>query len=275
DKKGYAALVAEADRNGIRGPVGAYIGQDDKQPEVYALTMVQRGLGMPDRDYYLSQDASIAETRAAYLAHLEKMLTLAGEADAAARAKAVFDFETAIAKVHWTRVESRDATKTYNKVALAALVKDAPGFDFATYFKGIGANIESLIVAQPSAVKGIAALVASTPISVLKDQLLLGSLDAYADYLPAAIAKENFAFYGTVLSGTPEMEPRWKRAVTFVTGAMGEEVGKSYVEKYFPPETKAAADALVKNVIAAMGRRIDKLEWMTPETKAKAHAKLA
>ncbi|HEY1145641.1 MAG TPA: M13-type metalloendopeptidase [Allosphingosinicella sp.] len=275
DKKGYAALIAEADRNGIRGPVGAFIGQDDKQPEVYALTLVQRGLGMPDRDYYLSDDAKIVETRAAYLGHLEKMLTLAGEANAAARAKAVFDFETAIAKVHWTRVDSRDATKTYNKRTLAELVKSAPGFDFAAYFKGIGANIDSLIVAQPSAVTGIAALVASTPVAVLKDQLLLRSLDAYADYLPAAIAKENFAFNGTILSGTPEMEPRWKRAVTFVTNAMGEEVGKTYVEKYFPPETKAAADALVKNVIAAMGRRIDKLEWMAPETKVKAHAKLA
>jgi putative endopeptidase len=110
---------------------------------------------------------------------------------------------------------------------------------------------------------------------VLKDQLLVRSLDTYAGVLPAAFTNENFAFYGTTLSGTPELEPRWKRAVDFVTGTMGEEVGKVYVDRYFPPETKAAADELVKNVIAAMGRRIDKLEWMAPETKAKAHAKLA
>src|SRR3546814_2774528 len=128
---------------------------------------------MPDRDYYLSDDAKIVETRAAYLAHLEKMLTLAGEANAAARAKAVLDYETGIAKAHWTRVDSRDATKTYNKMALAQLAKDAPGFDFAAYFKGIGANIDSVIVAQPSAVKGIAVLVASTPLAVLHDQHLL------------------------------------------------------------------------------------------------------
>jgi putative endopeptidase len=124
-------------------------------------------------------------------------------------------------------------------------------------------------------VKGIAAAVARAPLAVLKDQLLVRSLDTYAGVLPAAFTNENFAFYGTTLSGTPELEPRWKRAVDFVTGTMGEEVGKVYVDRYFPPETKAAADELVKNVIAAMGRRIDKLEWMAPETKAKAHAKLA
>jgi putative endopeptidase len=203
------------------------------------------------------------------------MLTLAGEPDAAARAKALLAFETAIAKVHWTRIDSRDATKTYNKMSLADLQKQAPGFDFASYFKGIGANVDSLIVAQPSAVRGIAALVAKAPIGVLKDQLLVRSLHAYSHFLPTNVEQQDFAFYGTVLSGTPELEPRWKRAVTFVTDAMGEEVGKVYVSRYFPPETKAAADELVRNVLAAMGRRIDNLNWMSPETKAKAHAKLA
>jgi putative endopeptidase len=274
-KAGYPALVAEAQRNGVGGPVAAFVGQDDKNPEVYALNLYQSGLGMPDRDYYLSKDAKIAETRAAYLAHLQKMLTLAGEPNAAARARAVLAFETAIANAHWTRVESRNATKTYNKMSVAALQKSAPGFDFATYFRGLGANVDSVIVAQPSAVRGIAALVAKTPVATLRDQLILRSLDGYANYLPNSIANENFAFYGTVLSGTPEREVRWKRAVDFTTGSLGEEVGKVYVSRYFPPETKAAADQLVKNVIAAMDRRIDQLEWMTPETKVKAHAKLA
>jgi putative endopeptidase len=274
-KAGYAALVAQADRNGIGGPVAAFVGQDDKNPEAYALNVFQAGLGMPDRDYYLSADAKLAQTRAAYLSHLEKMLTLAGEPNAAARAKAILAFETAIAKAHWTRVESRDATKTYNKMPVAQLRKSAPGFDFATYFRGIGADVDSAIVAQPSAMKGIAAAVARTPLAVLKDQLLVRSLDNYSAFLPSAFERESFAFYGTTLSGTPEMEPRWKRAVNFVTGAMGEEVGKVYVAKYFPPETKAAADTLVRNVLAAMDRRIDQLTWMTPETKAKAHAKLA
>jgi len=274
-KEDYVGVVAEAERNGIPGPFGSYVGQDDKHPDVYALTMVQAGLGLPDRDYYLKDDAKLVEAREAYLAHVEKMLTLAGEPDGAARAKALLDFETAIAQAHWTRVDSRDATKTYNKRTLAELQAEAPGFDFATYFNGFGANIDSLIVAQPSAVTETAALIAKAPISVLRDQLLVRSLDAYALYLPSAFTQENFAFYGTVLSGTPELEPRWKRAVNFVTGAMGEELGKVYVQRHFPPETKAAADELVRNIIAAMGRRIETLTWMSPETKAKARAKLA
>jgi putative endopeptidase len=274
-KAGYAALVAEGDRAGIGGPVAAFVGQDDKNPEVYAVTMVQAGIGLPDRDYYLSQDAKIVETRAAYLAHLEKMFTLAGEPNGAARARALLDYETRIARAHWTRVDSRDATKTYNMMTIAQLQSQSPGFDFNGYFRGIGANVSNVIVAQPSAMKGIAAAVAGAPLAVLKDQLLIRSLDNYADVLPARFANENFAFYGTTLSGTPEMEPRWKRAVNFVTGSMGEEVGKVYVSRYFPPETKAAADRLVKNVIAAMDRRIDQLQWMTAETKTRAHAKLA
>ncbi|HEY5721314.1 MAG TPA: M13-type metalloendopeptidase, partial [Allosphingosinicella sp.] len=274
-RAGYAALVAEADRAGIGGPVAGFVAQDDKNPDEYALNLAQAGLGMPDRDYYLSKDSKIVEIRAAYLAHLEKMFALAGEPGAAARARALLDYETKLAQVHWTRIDSRDATKTYNMMPVARLAADSPGFDFNAYFRGIGADVDKVIVAQPSAVKGIAAAVGRAPLAVLKDQLLIRSLDSYAGVLPAAFTNENFAFYGTTLSGTPEMEPRWKRGVDFVTRTMGEEVGKVYVDRYFPPETKAAADALVKNVIAAMDRRIDKLEWMTAETKAKAHAKLA
>jgi putative endopeptidase len=271
----YPALVAEASRAGIGGPFGAYVGQDDKQPEVYALSLGQSGLGLPDRDYYLGTDAKLVETKAAYQAHIAKMLTLAGEPNAAARAAALVAFETEIARVSWTRIDSRDATKTYNKMSVADLSKAAPGFDFATYFKGIGTPVDTLIVAQPTAVAGIAKLVAAAPIGVLQDQLILRSLDGYADVLPKAFDDEQFAFAGTVLSGTPEQEARWKRGVQFTSGALGDEVSKLYVAQYFPPETKAAADTLVKNVLAAMDTRIDQLAWMAPETKVKAHAKLA
>jgi len=274
-KSAYAALAAAADRNGIPGPVGGFVGQDDKNPESYAYTMFQAGLGMPDRDYYLKPDAKLAETRAAYLTHLTNVLTLAGEANAAVRAKAIMAFETDIAKAHWTRVDSRDATKTYNKMSLAALAKSAPGFDFTSYVRGVGANVSDVIVAQPSALKGTAAVIARTPLQVLKDQLLVRSLDNYSDYLPSRFDKEAFSFYGTILSGTPEQEPRWKRGVTFVTNSLSDEVSQIYVQRYFPPETKAAADKLVKNVIAAMDRRIDQLDWMQPATRAAAHAKLA
>ncbi|HEY0311427.1 MAG TPA: M13-type metalloendopeptidase [Allosphingosinicella sp.] len=274
-KEGYAALVAEADRNGIGGPVGAGVGQDDKEPNQYVLGLGQAGLGMPDRDYYLKDDPKLVATRNAYRQHLEKVLTLAGEMDAAARAEGILGYETQIAKAHWDRVESRDATKTYNKMATAQLIKEAPGFDFAAYFRGIGTPVNTVVVAQPSAIHGIAAAVAAAPLQVLKDQMLVRSLDAYAAYLPKAFDDERFAFYGTVLSGTPQQELRWKRAVSFTSRTLSDEVSKIYVARYFPPATKAAADRLVKNIIAAMNRRIDKLEWMSPATKTAAHAKLA
>jgi len=232
-------------------------------------------LGLPDRDYYLDQGEKMAAIRTAYVAHLEQMLTLLGEPNAKARAAALMAFETEIAKVHWTQVDSRDADKTYNKMTLAALQKAAPGFDFAAYFGAVGLKPTDLLVAQPSAVTGEAALIAKAPIGVLKDSLLLRSVHSYADYLPDNIASADFAFFGTTLSGTPEREERWKRGVTFLKESLGEEVGKVYVAKYFPPETKAAMDQLVKNVLSAMGRRIDGLPWMSDEAKARAHKKLA
>ncbi|KQM61418.1 MULTISPECIES: M13 family metallopeptidase [unclassified Sphingomonas] len=274
-KAGYAALTAKASQAGVGAPFGAYVGPDDKQPTVYALQTSQGGLGMPDRDYYLSTDAKLVEQRKAYQAHLAKMLTLAGEPNAAARAAAVVAFETQIARAHWTRIESRDANKTYNKMSVADLQRRAPGFDFATYFRGLGANTTDVIVAQPSAFAGMAKVIGAAPIGVLKDQLLVRSLDTFASVLPQTFDKESFAFFGTVLSGTPQQEERWKRAVDFTSDAVADDVSKAYVAKFFPPATKAAADELVRNVTEAMGRRIDNLDWMAPETKAKARAKLA
>jgi putative endopeptidase len=274
-KKDLAAVYSDADRLGIGIPYGMFIGQDRKASDQYALNVYQAGLGMPDRDYYLSKDPKLADTKAKYLQHLTNVLTLAGETNAAARAKAVLDFETKVAQVHWTKAESRDASKNYNKMSLAEVRKVAPGFDFATLVKSDGANVDSVIVYQPSAFKGTAALIGKAPLPVLRDQLLIRSIEAYSDYLPKKFDQENFAFYGTVLNGTPEQEARWKRGVDFTVGTMGDDVSKLYVAKYFPPETKAAADQLVKNIIGAMDRRIDTLDWMSSETKAKAHAKLA
>ncbi len=274
-KADYAAIVAKAMRSGVATPFNGYVGQDDKAPDTYIYSVSQSGLGLPDRDYYLSDSPQMAKTRTEYVAYLTRMFALAGEPNGAARAQAIMDFETGIAKAHWTRIDSRDADKTYNKLTLAQLQALAPGFDFAGALKANGIKVNELLVAQPSAIKGEAALIAQTPIAVLKDQLLVRSLSNFADYLPENIATTDFAFYGTVISGTPEREERWKRAVNFVKGSLGEEVGKAYVAKYFPPETKAAADRLVKNIIAAMGRRIDGLTWMSAEAKGRAHEKLA
>jgi putative endopeptidase len=274
-KAGLAELYARGQEIGISAPFRMFVAQDRKAPNSYILSMSQAGLGMPDRVYYLSSDPKLVETKAKYLQHLTNVLTLAGEANAAARAQAILALETRVAQAHWPRAESRDADKTYNKMAIAQLAKQAPGFDFASLIRGTGAKVSDVIVAQPTAFTGEAAAIAAAPLGALKDQLLVRSIDSYASYLPRKFDQERFRFFGTVLSGTPEQEARWKRAVNFTVGTMGDDVSRLYVAKYFPPETKAAADTMVRNIIAAMGRRIDKLEWMSPETKVKAHAKLA
>ena len=274
-RSGYAALQAQAARNGITGLFGGGVAQDDRKSDTYITGLFQAGLGMPDRDMYLLNEPNLVSLRTAYLDHLTKMLTLAGEANAGARAKAILDFETRIARVSWTREDSSDATKIYNKMTLGQLRRLAPGFDWGTYLNTRGADVTDLLVAQPSAFKGIAALAAGTPLQVLKDQMLVQSLDTYADVLPKAITDESFAFYGTKLNGTPENQPRWKRAVDFTTNNLTDEVSKVYVTKWFPPESKAAMNELVGNIVAAMGRRIDSLTWMAPETKVKAKAKAA
>jgi putative endopeptidase len=275
DRSGFALLSAHAARNGVTELFYGGVSQDDRRSDVYITGIGQSGLGMPDRDMYLLNDANLVSLRAAYVDHLAKMLTLAGESDAPARAKAIMDFETRIAKVSWNREDSSDATKTYNRMSLTQLEKLAPGFDWATYLTARGANIDELLVAQPSAIKAIAALSARTPLRVLRDQFIVRSLDSYADVLPKAVKDESFAFYGTKLNGTPEIPPRWKRAVDFTTNILTDDVSKIYVAKWFPPESKAAMEHLVGNIIEAMGRRIDNLTWMAPETKVKAKAKLA
>ncbi len=272
---GYAALAAEADRAGIPAMFGGYVGQDDRSPEDYIYLMGQGGIGMPDRDYYLVDNERYRSIRAAYLTHLEAMLTLAGESNAGQRARALMAFETEVARAHWNRIDSSDATKTYNRLSIDALTAAAPGFDFRTYLRGVGVTQDNIIVAQPSAFTGIARLVRATPIAVLRDAMIVRSLSSYEDVLPRAVGDADFAFYGTALSGTPQRQERWKRAVQFTTSVMGDEVSQAYVARFYPPATKAAMDALVGNILTAMGRRIDALEWMQPETRRRARAKLA
>lgn len=268
-------LLPQAARNGVSGFFGGYVGQDDKNPENYIFQISQGGTGLRDRDMYLVKSDKLEANRTAYRAYLAKMLSLAGEANSAARADAIFEMEKEIATIHWTREDSSDATKTYNKMTVAQLTKAAPGMNIAVLLKSVSPKIDSIIVSQPSAITGTAKIFAETSLQVLKDKMLVNSLASYADVLPDAVSNTSFAFYGTVMSGTPQREIRWKRGVSFAEGALGEEVGKAYAAQYFPPETKAAMDVLVKNVLTAMGRRIESLEWMQPATKAKAKTKLA
>ncbi len=275
-KDELVATMAYLARRGVPNLVGFGVGQDDKAPDNYAVGFYQGGIGLPDRDYYLKDDAKLAAVRTAYQGYLAQMLTLAGEANAPARAAAVLAFEKEIAGVHWTRVDSRDADKTYNQWTAGDFAAKAPGFPWAAYMTAVGAPAQRFyLVSQPSALTGEAAIFARAPLPVLQDLMRLRVMRSYAGYLPKAVDDANFAFYGTALQGVPQQQQRWRRAVGAVSGAMGEAIGQQYVARYFPPESKAAMDQLVKNVIAAMGARLDKLEWMAPETKVKARAKLA
>ena len=277
DKAALAAESATLQREGV-DPVfdAGDVSADDKDPRANIFHLGQGGLGLPDRDYYLKDDPKLAEARAAYVAYLATLLTLAGEPAAQPRAQAVMAFETKLAQAHWTRIDSRDSDKTYNKWSAADFAARAPGFAWAPYLAGLGAAAQpAMLVAQPSAIAGEAQLWAATPLAVLKDHLLLHTLDDYAPFLSGPFVDARFAFRGTVLNGTPQNQPRWKRGVSLVSAQMGEAIGQSYVARYFPPEAKAAADALVRNIIAAYAKRLAVVPWMDPVTRQKALAKLA
>ncbi|HET9451706.1 MAG TPA: M13 family metallopeptidase N-terminal domain-containing protein, partial [Aggregicoccus sp.] len=273
-----ARVLGEHLRTSSPTPFGLYINQDAKAPDQYIPILVQTGLGLPDRDYYLVENPKFVELRAKYLQHMAKMLELAGvpAAQAPARAKAIYALERQIAQAHWSRVDSRDDDKTYNKWKKADFARKAPGFEWARFFEaaGLGAQGE-FIVSQPSSFTGVAKLTRSVPLAAWRDYLTLHTAKDYAPLLSRAFVDEDFAFDGTVLSGQPQNQERWKRGVDQVSGALGEAVGKLYVERHFPPEAKAEADLLVKNIIAAMDKRLADLPWMAAETKEKARAKLA
>ncbi|WP_179675214.1 M13 family metallopeptidase [Duganella sp. 1224] len=278
DKKQLPQLISHFNQIGVTAPYGYGIHQDNKDSTKYVVDIGQDGLGLPDRDYYLkADDKKLADILAKYELHVGKMLTLAGDPHGAATAHAVVEFEKELAKLQWTKVELRDPIKAYNKVDVAKLGEVAPGYDWNAYLTdaGIAGKVGYVIVSQPSYLKGMTALLDSTPLDTLKAYFQWQLVRAHAGYLSKAFVDESFAFYGTVLSGVTEQRPRWKRGVSVTEGALGEAVGKLYVQQYFPAERKARMEALVKNLLAAYKTSIDKLDWMTPATKQQAQAKLA
>jgi putative endopeptidase len=278
DKSELPAMLAHLARIGVSVPYDFAIHQDAKDSTKYVADLVQSGLGMPDRDYYLkADDAKLADTRAKYQQHIEKTLALAGAKNAAADAKAIIDFETELARVQWTNVENRDPVKTYNKFELAKLAELAPGYDWKAYMDaaGISGKASYVIVSQPTYLKGFADIANKTSLDTWKAYLQMHLVSAYSSYLSKAFVDQRFAFYGTVLSGAPQNQPRWKRGVGVVEGALGEAVGKLYVQQHFPAERKARMDVMVKNLLAAFKQSIDTLDWMSPATKKEAQAKLA
>ena len=254
---------------------GLWVAQDLNSPKRYLPYLFQGGLGMPDRDYYLNPSPRMAGIRDKYIAHIAAVLKLAGLPADQARADGIFQLEHSIAEAHWDRTDTGDIQKGNNHWTRQEFAAKAPGLDWDAFFSACGlAGQNDFVVWQPSALTGISALTASEPLRVWKDYLAFRAIEHLAGVLPKEFDAENFAFYGTVLSGVPRPRDRWKRAVDATNGALGDAVGKLYVKKYFPASEKARAKAMVSNLIAAFRARIDKLTWMTPETKAKAKAKL-
>jgi putative endopeptidase len=253
---------------------GGVVYDDEKNPEVYALYLYQSGLGLPDRDYYLKDNFKAQRDR--YQQYVADMLTLAGWDDAAKQAEAIVALETKLADAHWTRAESRDADKTYNPYTFDELVKYAPGFPWRTWFDAASLQkADRAIVVQNTAFPKMAKIFADTPVDTLKAWQAFHVVDQAAPYLSKQFATAEWEFRSKFLNGTTEQRPRWKRGVAAAENALGEAIGRVYVAEYFPPASKAKMEKLVADLRTAMKSRIEKLEWMQPETKKLALEKLA
>ncbi|MFM9377147.1 M13 family metallopeptidase [Gordonia sp. VNK21] len=276
DTTEFAAVLGDLQRHGVGGLFGFYVDTDARRSDRYLVHVGQSGIGLPDEAYY--REDKHADTRRAYREHIERMFALAGLDDPAGAAATVLDLETAIAAEHWDVVRRRDAEATYNLFAHADFLSAADGFDTQRWIDALqtsGAQtFDEVIVRQPSFLTAAAALVAQRPLDEWKTWLTWRLLRSAAPYLPAAFVDENFAFYGTTLTGAPAIRDRWKRGVEFVEHSMGFAVGRLYVREHFPPAAKARMDELIANLVAAYRRNISELEWMTPATRERALAKL-
>ena len=278
DKDALLVSLATLQRTGGVAGVAFFVDNDAMDPERYVVHLTQAGLGLPDEAYY--RDPQYAAILAKYRPHIARMFTLTGwtsEEGADEAAGRVLELETKIASHHWDVVKDRDAELTYNAATLASLVDDAPGFDWRAWVAAIGAlegSMDSLVVREPSYATGFASLWVSEDLAAWRDWLAYHVISSRAPYLTEELTEANFDFYGRTLTGAQELRERWRRGVSFVEGAMGEAVGKVYVERHFPPAHKQRMDALVANLVEAYRRSIGGLDWMSDETKAKALTKL-
>jgi len=254
---------------------GLWVSPDLDEPSRNAAYLLQGGLDMPDRDFYLASDERSTALQADFRRHVAAILALGGFARAEERAARIYELEAAIAAVHASRADSYDVEKAHNRWPLASFAERAPGLDWAAFFDAAGlAGRADLFAWQPAAIAGIARLVESQPLALWRDDLAFHAIDRDASCLPRAFDEEAFAFHSRALTGVTAQRERWKRAVDATNEALGWAVGRLYVERHFPPEAKAAARAMVADIVAAFRLRIDSLEWMSPVTRAKAKAKL-
>jgi endothelin-converting enzyme/putative endopeptidase len=267
---------AELAKLGVSGPFGFYVYGDKKNPDYNALYMGQSGLSLPDRDYYLKDEEKFVEIRNEYKAYIKDILALVDYEEAEAAADAILELETKIAQAHWSRVQSRDAEATYNPKSTDEMVALMGSFDFPTYAKITGIDVaDQYIVSQLSYFETFGDMFDDVSVETWKHYMTLRTVNRFASMLTEEINDRNFAFYGKVLRGTPEQEPRWKRGVDATDNALGEVLGQLYVAEYFPPAAKARMEELVDNLIVAYGESIKDLEWMSDETKEKALEKLS
>lgn len=279
-----AAIDAVEDSDGLMrmfadlhmaAPFGIGIIPDPADTTRYIAFMGQSGLGLPDRDYYLEDDERFVQYRQGYRNYIETMLGLAGFEAVADKAEAIIAFETALAEVHWPQEDSRDIQKIYNPMSPAEVGELAPELDWALIFDTLSlGDIETFVVAETTAIDASAEIVAATPLETLKDYLALHFLRGHARYLASDFDAAHFEFYSRTLQGTEEQRERWKRGVQEIDAGLGEAVGQIYVERHFPPETKAQMDELVANLVAAMRERLTENDWMDDETRERALIKL-
>jgi putative endopeptidase len=275
DRAGFVRYLGHAQRVNFNVPLGYFVNQDAKNTTHYIMYWNQGGLGLPDRDYYLKTDEKFAGYRAAYLAYVERVLTLAGLKDAHAAAERIMKLETSLAEVQWSREQNRDAVKTYNRYTVANATKLTPGFDWTLFLGAVEAQAGDIVIQQPTYFAELAKIYDTVPLAEWKVYLKYHVIDAMAPILSDAFVEANFDMYSKTLRDIQEDRPRWKRGVATVENGMGEMAGKLYVARHFKPEAKARIDQLVKNVLAAMEGGIDELEWMGPDTRKRAHDKLA
>ncbi|NAZ76926.1 peptidase M13 [Kineococcus sp. T13] len=276
DLDGLVRVLGTFERSGVGGPFAYWVDTDNAQSDRYVVYLTQSGLGLPDESYY--REEQYAEVREAYRAHVERVLALGGRPDPAGAAGRVLALETELASHHWDRVRNRDANATYNKLDRAGLEALLPGVDLAAWTAAAQlpeSAFAEVVVRQPSYLEGAARVLAATPVGTWRDWLGWRVLHQAAPYLPDAFVRENFAFYGTTLTGAPQLRERWKRGVGLVEGALGEALGELFVAEHFPPAAKARMQELVANLVEAYRQDIEALDWMTRETKDRALDKLA